>query len=443
MNWTESIGKRILAICIYFFLIYFALLHFALPIWIELIITIFFILILKSIKQSFFFSLILVLFATGVSFILGSYGSDKIFYREHEKWSDKSGKKYMSNVFDVIEMNGGDLYALGKNSTEGNFDSLKEQRKVLFRTDQFGFRNDRQLKDAQLILVGDSFIVANGTDQSELPSVWLEKMSRLKVANVAYEGDPSSYERNLRDVLTEINLDASFVIFYFEGNDFVNFSERKERNSINHLQKVEYFDFNIKRIYKSLEKKYLQLEKKKDIYLSHLYPKDQTFFRVIRRVSHHLNNEIFGYFRKTLSIDAAEIKTVVVRSIGSYEMGFYKSYIDVTKSERSQTYIFKDKNIIKRIKAVFFIPTKWRVYSNFVNGGGGGENKLSNTSFNLLKSEYLALGIPVYDLTNALEIKAQKLLPINKYVFWRDDTHWNSLGVEAAMEEVVLRLGLN
>jgi len=124
-------------------------------------------------------------------------------------------------------------------------------------------------------------------------------------------------------------------------------------------------------------------------------------------------------------------------------MGFYKSYIDVTKSERSQTYIFKDKNIIKRIKAVFFIPTKWRVYSNFVNGGGGGENKLSNTSFNLLKSEYLALGIPVYDLTNALEIKAQKLLPINKYVFWRDDTHWNSLGVEAAMEEVVLRLGLN
>ena len=40
----------------------------------------------------------------------------------------------------------------------------------------------------------------------------------------------------------------------------------------------------------------------------------------------------------------------------------------------------------------------------------------------------------MYDLSKILSVEASRLLPDNKYVYWRDDSHWNGDGIKAAME---------
>ena len=50
-------------------------------------------------------------------------------------------------------------------------------------------RNDiNKIEDADIILVGDSFITANGTTQAHIPSNILSEISGKKVATLSYAG---------------------------------------------------------------------------------------------------------------------------------------------------------------------------------------------------------------------------------------------------------------
>jgi hypothetical protein len=46
------------------------------------------------------------------------------------------------------------------------------------------------------------------------------------------------------------------------------------------------------------------------------------------------------------------------------------------------------------------------------------------------------LGIEVEDLTNILIISAEKNLKKNRFIYWRDDTHWNEFGIFSAMKYI-------
>ena len=69
------------------------------------------------------------------------------------------------------------------------------------------------------------------------------------------------------------------------------------------------------------------------------------------------------------------------------------------------------------------------VYSGYINEKLAVDNK----KFKFLNSSYLKINIPVYDLSVKLKESATKYLIDEKYVYWRDDTHWNQYGIlEAA-----------
>ena len=406
-----------------FLLLLFGLMHFALPVWVDLFVATCLVFFIKMVKQAFFTALFLFVSSLLFSFTWGAKWSDKVWYREHEKWAE--GGRYQRDVSDVINMPYGDLYAIGKWSFRGDIDSIKEPRRVTFKTDEFGLRNDRKLSEADFILAGDSFIVANGTDQADMPSVWLEKLSGFRVANVAFPSDPREYERRILDFFDELKPSASIILFYFEGNDFIDKGAEEVQGTA--VGPVRF-----------LARTYFKFEFLKDRYLDKVYSKDEVFFRIIRRKSYALTYRLVNLLKEVTGVADTpphERNVAVVTSfIGAHEMGFLSAYNEVTEKFGREAYIFQDARVLSRIKAVFFIPTKWRTYSQW-NG-----SKPTNDAFDYLKSGYGALNIPVFDLTVVLASEAAELLNRNEYVFWRDDTHWNGAGISAAMAEVAQKV---
>lgn len=53
-----------------------------------------------------------------------------------------------------------------------------------------------------------------------------------------------------------------------------------------------------------------------------------------------------------------------------------------------------------------------------------------------VERELRARGVPVVNLTEPLRQAARAALPSHRYIYWRDDTHWNVAGVRVAAEAV-------
>ena len=81
----------------------------------------------------------------------------------------------------------GDLVA---NATCKIFDEdIIEPRIQKFITDKNGFRNDKfEIDEAEIILVGDSFIAGTSNSQENIPANILGKLSKKKFLRYCYRG---------------------------------------------------------------------------------------------------------------------------------------------------------------------------------------------------------------------------------------------------------------
>lgn len=105
----------------------------------------------------------------------------------------------------------------------------------IFATDRFGFNNKNNnwdLKNIDLLLVGDSFVNGACVNYKDTINGNLEKIKKdLKILNIAKGGNgPLSEYAALREYLPYMN-PKKVVWFYFEGNDLDNLSDEL-RNSI-------------------------------------------------------------------------------------------------------------------------------------------------------------------------------------------------------------------
>jgi hypothetical protein len=57
-------------------------------------------------------------------------------------------------------------------------------------------------------------------------------------------------------------------------------------------------------------------------------------------------------------------------------------------------------------------------------------------AFTTAKHFFGAHGIPVIDFTPRMRSRAAELLKQGKFLYWRDDTHWNAEGVKVGAEIV-------
>ena len=383
------------------------------PFWFDILLVIGLIFFLSYTQLILFGGLVIILIAT-LNLVNPNPSGVQTFYREHEKYARSD--VYQTNVNDLIMMPHGDLYAMGL-PTSSERELIKEPRANRFITDEWGFRNAvGELIESNIILVGDSFIVGNGTSQEQSPAVVLGTILGKKVGSLAYPSEPEQYEKRIKEFLPKLSTKAKIFVFYFEGNDFNRMSGDYEYRPSSGLEYVKF--------------KYFELEQFFDGFLKKIHNNDNAIFRRVRSLSHRINGYIFKF---------EEYGYVTYKEINGAMFGFYRAYVEKTKnSNELMAYIFKDEKVISRVNGIFFIPTKYRTYGKIMN-----LPLENNGGLEFLKNGYAKSGIPVFDLTGCLEDESQKLLLKNQFTFYRDDTHWNGNGIRAAMSCVSSSVKVN
>jgi hypothetical protein len=128
-----------------------------------------------------------------------------------------------------------------------------------------------------------------------------------------------------------------------------------------------------------------------------------------------LNGEAMLFLPSDLDpiTDAAQI----VRGWAAY----FKDYADALRARHLRL-------------VVALVPNKHTVYGPLTIDGPRGSEGAS-----LLSSIEMALraaNVPVVNVTAELTERAAEALPLRRYVYWRDDTHWNADGVALAADAV-------
>lgn len=355
-----------------------------------------------------------------ISFIFEKNDNYGYFYRAHEKHTTKN-KSYKKNISDTIFMPYGDIYVIdsGLNS---NRELIKETREQIFITDSYGIRNNQtKIDEAEIILVGDSFITGNGVTQKNIPSNILSEISGKKVSILSYGGlGPRDYENIIKKYMKIINSDAKIFVFYFEGNDF--FKEEKKKKVEENSKYVNWRGYKIPWLSYKIRFAYERLERNKDKFLLKVLSEKNYFLKNIRAKSHIMYRKFFSKLHNTGS-------PIKYFKIDNKIMGFY--HIDnFDLNSKYNTYIFENEKILNRVNGVFYIPSKLNVYSDYIKQ----RTNDKNNKFLYLKNSYSKLNIPTYDLSINMKKSVSKYLEDGKYLYWRDDTHWNKYGIYEGMK---------
>jgi hypothetical protein len=332
--------------------------------------------------------------------VLRVTGLDRtIYYRPHEILGNFDLQyqhgRYKRNAQLTMEGVHGDLQSM----TDVN---IAFPRIVIFRTDAYGFRNTRPYHNQAYLLVGDSFVVGTGSSQEDILSEHLYHTYGLDVYNAAYVGGIIEYERYLKRFSAPGNGRPDVLLFLFEGNDFPETLSAPGNVTVTRIKVVL---------------RYLQ----KYIYMF----EDTGIYRYMRSVRKRL--EYRDEIRHSTNVRIIQTDTGT--------LAFYVPYIQVTERQSSINPTELEavlKRLSGRIAAVFFIPTKYRVYHYVLEPN----EPLPNTSWEYLSRICSNEGLRCVDLTMPLIRHSAQLLPGGRFTYWPDDTHWNAEGMAVAAEQV-------
>lgn len=311
---------------------------------------------------------------------------------------------YLENVDDAMHMLHGDIAAMDPLAPA----AIREQRDVRFHTDDLGYRNDRNYAGESVVLVGDSFVAGTDTDQGDILGSVLRHDFDIPTYSLGFPGNPNDYIAPCAHFLQQRHNNVRFVLFFFEGNDLSCSSKERFAHNVDSLSAYN---------------------KLKIRYANHV----NKFFR--------LPQALFNMaFRITAKYHDADMEPTEVFSIRNTPVGFYGSYVDATLFPHCSFNLADlDKAVLSHVAMMFFIPTKYRTYRQWLPGDSR-VLPVPSSGFASLQASCDRLGIPAYDLTPVLRQEAERLLPEGRFGFWRDDTHWNGAGIRAAAAFVADKL---
>jgi hypothetical protein len=115
----------------------------------------------------------------------------------------------------TFDMEGyGDLAAMAADP------SLQERRQIVFRTDEFGFRNRPGARPTDVVVVGDSFPAGAGTTDEEIFPRLLEDTYGFRTYNLSFPGGPYQQLINFKIEWPKWNATPPHMIWtIYTGND--------------------------------------------------------------------------------------------------------------------------------------------------------------------------------------------------------------------------------
>lgn len=318
---------------------------------------------------------------------------DRIYYRPDERYAsfDYAGdhRVFAPNVDVVARMPHGDLRAL-------TTADIAEPRRIVFRTDGAGFRNERDYHGQRYVLVGDSFVAGTGNSHEQVLASQLRANHGIDAYSLAYNGgDPADYAAYLRGFRAHHGDDARALLFLFEGNDF----EAVRARNPGWLARAgkRYYrlfaDFNTYRVTMTLWKRF------------------------------------------TRTPAAGDESGVELALLAGRPVAFYRPYVAVTERARlDEVPGFEAvlQSMRPSIERVYFIPTKYRVYHRRIAPG----TALPNAQWEYLDGLCRRHALRCTNLTDPLTRAADAALRNGELLWWRDDTHWNPAGIAVAARVV-------
>jgi hypothetical protein len=293
-------------------------------------------------------------------------------------------------------------------------DATKD-RKILFVTDELGFRNLRDYKTDYFdtILLGDSFGFCAISDQKKLLSERLNDAG-YAVYNLSAEGIGLWVEFVALRYEISFNLKMKgkqrIIWLLFEGNDLEG------------------------RFYKESDPKKLINNKTKEISVT---------------IENYYKRSVLRAIFKSLFRDKRQKSKVLKRPFFNEEMLFYEPYVnDVLDLTLEDIYGHENYEAIKSLVESMrdfanehdfevlcvVVPMKARVYEWVLNGKSPWSSDLSQSAFSKFIQGLCAHNkIAFTDLTPEFIIQSKELYgDRQKAIYWLDDTHWNDEGQEIA-----------
>ncbi len=367
---------------------------------------------------------------------------DAVYYRPDEMYLNHwppmpSLSRYAKNVrYEGVVH--GDLGAIAALGSEAGFPDCRQRRSIIFETDSFGFRNDDSTHDKviDLILLGDSFGVGSGTSQGKIWSALFMEKYGLNTYNLSVPGSPWHEIMNLKMEIKRLKTHKDTVVLWalFGGNDlddkYEEFVDRADLEILNGPLKrllVSFSTFRKRSPTRQLLDKFIRRKKRDPI-------------MIMRIINGSITKEQFLDEERVLFYNAyahnRERSVEDILAHGNYNK-FVKAFSEMEKFVREEGLTV----------AVISIPSKAEVYPWALNGEDPWTVPLESSAFSTVVSDLSRLhGFYFLDLEPFLTgLAKQDYEESGELLWWRDDTHWNSRGHEAAaatvFEELLPRIG--
>jgi hypothetical protein len=306
-----------------------------------------------------------------------------------------TGRRYLPNREVELDIAHGNLGSIGGAEVAQRVGVARRSRWV---TDSRGYRNSRHFAEPSLVVVGDSFIAGVHASQADtLPEQLIDGFG-IDALSLGHPGSLWRYQQTLEanEDLFAAPRDPALFVYVFEGNDFRDASPEPWR------------------------------------WLTHRSKRRNEIVAFYRE-----RLDSFGWVNELWAKIWAEPPDVRVRiaAVAGHELAFFRDYDDVTQRNVFAPHRKFERALdalLLRADALFFIPTKSRVYQPWTEPN----TPLPNAQWDALQAAVLRAGDTLaVNLTDALRRRAAELLPAGEFVFWPDDTHWNGAGIRVAAEE--------
>lgn len=326
---------------------------------------------------------------------------DRLYYRPDDRYTtfdyENNHRRYEPNVQFDLPMAHGDLR--GMTSRDATTADIVEPRRMRFRSDEAGFRNDSNYHGQRYLLVGDSFIAGTSNSQEDMLVTQLRQNHGFDTYNLAYPGNLAAYAAYIQGFVRRHSQEARVLLFLFEGNDFEE-SRGRNQSALARYGRQYYAMFS-----------------------------GLSTYRVTMLLTKRLTR-------------AREIGNVVeFAELAGQRLVFYKDYANVARRTHWPEPEGFERTLVSlqpHLAQIYFIPDKYRVYYKHL----GADEPLPNAQWNYLDGLCRKHTLHCTNLTEPLVRESDALLKKGEYTWWRDDTHWNSRGIAVAARVVAADLGV-